>query len=226
MRVLFLDVIMTLDTTHKFDMLGKVQDKSSALYLTIEGFKRTMMKHLGLSNMYLVMHDAPEITRRNGQDVENFPYSWFKLNSFQIIPDQSNLKAIGRHSSSMSIDEFTNAYLAKNYMFPVNLSIEFHYLTNDIQDMFVLIPKIGIISALGKFSFMCSTENCEPWQVFVYLDSPDISFPTAALEATDKPAAYDITFTFKIQTKAGVSKMVPKINNAGTVTSSVQTKTE
>lgn len=212
-----------MEKTRSFDLLDKQQDKSSALLVTLLGIKQTLAHHLGLSTVAFTMREDNHAVLRRQPETERFPYGWFFVNNFTLTSDRQALKTLSRHAMGLTVDEATNTLVQKAYMFPAELTLEFHFVSNDILDVIKVIEKVAIISGIDKFSFESSVDGFQ-WMTSLNLQDNSTSIPRSIVEDPALPNAFDISFAFKAVTKVGVTKDVPKINNEGAVTQTVNTK--
>lgn len=210
-----------MEKTRDFDLLGKVRDKGTAIFKTLEGVELSLSKQLGLSSCPLIMSDNVFAELRKDPETERFPYGYFKITSFSIVRDQQAVKTLGRTSTGMSFDEFTNSTIAKDFTFPLHMQIEFNISTNDFGDALWLLQKVAIIDALDKFTFKMSLPPFQDWMVSLNLNSPENAVPESVLEDPTAPGTYKLNFNMLIKTHCGVSKQVAKINNSGKVTTNV-----
>tara|TARA_B100000700_G_scaffold88627_1_gene99929 strand:- start:45099 stop:45776 length:678 start_codon:yes stop_codon:yes gene_type:complete len=203
-----------------FDLLASIRNAQTPLFLTLTGFRKSMAKHLGLTILPFILHDNPKAVIRRSQNAE-YPYGYFRLNSFEIMRDQQAVKTIRRHGSTRSLDDMTNAAISKGYMFPCKLMVELHFIHNEPREVLALIEKASILGAVDGFSFEATMEGSTPWTVGVAMEEGPVEIPQVSLEEESDAAAFDIQFSFSITSRVGVVKSVPKINNQGHVTRNI-----
>jgi len=203
-----------------FDLLASVKNVQTPLFLSLVGFRKSISRHLGLKTLPFIMHDNTKAVIRREQDAE-FPYGYFRLNSFEITKDAQANKILRRHGSTMTIDQVTNATISKGYLFPCSLSVELHFMHNEPHEVLNLIEKCAILGAVDGFSFTVSMPGSSDWVVGVIMEEGPVEVPQVELENESDAAAFDITLRFTLKTRAGVVKNVPKINNEGTVTRNI-----
>jgi hypothetical protein len=166
------------------------------------------------------MHDDTKSVIRREQSAE-FPYGFFRLNSFEIMRDAQVNKILKRHGTTLTVDEVTNATISKGYLFPCNLSVELHFIHNEPYEVLNLIEKCAILGAVDGFSFTVDMPGTSDWVVGVMMDEGPIEVPQVELENESDAAAFDIVMNFTLKTRVGVVKNVPKINNEGHVTRNI-----
>lgn len=213
-----------MDKTPEFSLLAKVRNKSSLVYHTLEGFRLAVMRALGITDMPLVMDDDIYNNLRKNKDYDSYPFGYFRVSSFRIIKERQAVKTLARHGMGVTFDELTNGTVSKSYLFNLELQVELHLISNDFDDVITAIEKVGIIASIDKFSFQLTVDPHPEFVVSVELQSDDVSFPTASKEEPAFPNAFDIPLQFKITTRCGVSKAVPKINNEGKATTNISVK--
>jgi hypothetical protein len=201
-----------------FDLLGTDKNPQTPFWMSMIGFRQTISKHLGLKALPFISSDNKKAVLSREQQ-STFPYGYFILTSFEIKKDSLNVKSISRHASSVTLEDITNSMIQKAYMFPATLEIELHFVHNDIRECLSLIEKVSILGAIDKFSFKVDMPGCTSFMASVNLQQGPIAFPQVELENPEDAAAFDIVLNFSIDTKVGIVKSVPKINNQGTVTS-------
>lgn len=214
-----------MEHTKNFDLLDKQKDPDSALLVTLLGVRETLKHHLNLKGLAMVMRDDNHAALRKQPETENFPYGWFFVNNFNVLTDRQPNKTVGRHALGLSYEQFVNSAVDKAFMFPTELMIEFHYVTNDPIAVFRIMEKTTILSAIDKFSFESRVDTFE-WMTSMNLQDNSTPIPRAVLEDPQMPAAFDITFNFRVVSKIGIIKKVAKINNRGEVTQQVGIKQE
>lgn len=199
-----------------FDLLGSIKNSQTPLFLSLVGFRQSISRHLGIRTLPMIMHDnAKAVMRREQAD---YPYGFFRINSIEVKKDQQVVKTIKRHGSAITLDDITNATISKGYLFPATIAIELHFIHNNPQEVLLTVEKAAILGAVDAFSFEASMPGVGSWQVGVILDEGPIQIPAAEIENESEPSAHDITLSFQMNTRLGVTKAVPKINNEGKVT--------
>lgn len=199
-----------------FDLLSAVKNTQTPVYLSLLGFRKSISRHLGLKALPLLMYDDTKAVLRRIQSVD-YPYGYFRLNSFDIPRDSQVNKTLRRHGSTLTLDEVTNATISKGYLFPCTLMVEFHFIHNDPQQVLNLVEKSAILGAVDGFSFTVEMEGTSGWTVGVMMEEGPIQIPIAELESETDASAFDVIFNFSIKTRAGIVKSVPKINNEGRI---------
>ena len=203
---------------HNFDLLSAVENNQTPLFMSLIGFRKTLSQHLGITSMPMIMHSNVKAILRREQGPE-FPYGYFKLTSFEIDKDKQAVKTLRRHGSTITLDQITNAMVSKGYLFPTKLTVEVHFVHNDVREVLKFVEKLTILGAVDAFSFTVNMPGATDWTVGVEMDSGPVSIPDVEFESDD-PNSFDITINFTLNTKAGVIKAVPKVNNEGNVTTS------
>lgn len=200
-----------------YDLLSSVKNAQTPLFLSLLGFRKSISRHLGLKTLPFIMHDNPKAVVRRDQDAE-FPYGYFRMRSFEIKRDGQANKTLRRHASTITLEEVTNAAIRKGYLFPCEIMLELHFMHNDPQEVLLLIEKCSILGAVDGFSFKVDMPGTTDWTVGVLLDEGPVDIPEVELENESDAAAFDIQLQFRMTTRVGIVKDVPKINNEGRVT--------
>ena len=201
----------------RFDLLGNNKNIQTPLFMSLVGFRKTLSNHLGISELPLIMSSNTKVIMRRENEY-SYPYGYFKLLSVEIQRDAQAVKTIRRTSSSITLDELTNAMISKGYLFPTKLETEVHFIHNDLRECLGFVEKLAILGAVDGFSFTVKMPGSTQWVVGVQMAEGPISFPDTSNEDPENPGAYDIQTSFTLNTKSGVIKSVPKINNEGKVT--------
>ena len=213
-----------MEKTKSFDLLDWTKNPNTPMFLTLEGLKRTLEKNLGLKSVGFIMRDNNYANLKPDMDTDNYPYGYFSLTNFTILVDRQANKTLARHGSGIDLSNYSNATIDKDYTFPVELTFEFHFVTNNVVDMLNISEKMAVISAIDKFSFEIFISEVTNWMVSVNLDGGSTSVPKAAQQDPANPAAFDVPFSLSVKTRVGVLKSVPKINNEGRISASVSVK--
>lgn len=210
---------MTIERRN-FDLLGGVKTANSPLWLSFHGFRKTLSHHLGLKTLPFIMHDDTKATLRKEYGSQ-YPYGFYRMNSFQIIRDQAPGKTVRRHGSAWGYEGATNAQIHKAYMFPAEIMMELHYINDDPAKVIHFVEKVSILGATGSFSFKVKLPGVNEFSCRISVEDGPIEIPQVELENESDAGAFEIVVPFKMTTKVGVIKGVPKINNQGAVEQSI-----
>lgn len=204
-----------------FDLLGAVKNAQTPFFMSLVGFRKSISKQFGVRVLPLVMHDNAKAIVRREQDAE-YPYGYFKINSLIVPRDKQPNKTLRRHGSTMSLEGATNSSITKGYLFPCSINLEMHFIHNDPVEVLRFIEKAAILGATGSLSFRVDMPGSTEFRVGVSIEDGPIELPSSELESETDAAAFDIMVSFRIDTRIGVFKDVPKINNQGHVTKSTE----
>lgn len=80
-----------------------------------------------------------------------------------------------------------------------------------------------IVAHSGKLNSKAEFEGVS-WMITVKMDSESIPIPRSDKDQESDPEGFDLQMSFTIDTKLGRVKDVPKVNNRGEVTTSVEVK--
>lgn len=217
-------------TLHLQDNIDRIVDRNSAAYLTLTTFREAAKKFFGLKSLPLIQtQDVKREVRRRTLGSENdqvanvYPYSYFNISSMAIDKTQFAVKTIGRASMGMTFDDLQNAMVKQAYMFPCTLQVELHFVTNDLIRAIDFSTRALIVSVTGKLNSRVELDGVT-WVISTAIDGDSISFPRADKDLEEDPEGYDITITATINSKLGVMRDVPKINNYGHVTTDMKVK--
>lgn len=213
---------------HLADNMDRILDRNSAAYLSLTAFREAVKKFYGLASLPLIQtQDVKREVRKHTLGSENdqvaniYPFSYFNIASMAIDKTQFAVKTIGRASMGFTFDDLENAVLKQAYMFPASIQVELHYVTNDLVRALDFSTRALIVSVTGKLNTRVTHDGAE-WIVSSMVDGDSISFPKADKDQEEDPEGYDITVTMTINTKLGVMRDVPKVNNRGHVTTDVK----
>jgi hypothetical protein len=202
-----------------FDMLGGVDNAQTPLFLTLIGFRKSVMQHLGVTDLPLIPNENKKLEMRRSSN-PSYPYGYMALRSMEVVRDQQPSKAIQKYSSSGTLDRITNAMVSKGFLFPAKLSVELHYLDNDFKRIVNIVEKLCIFGAIDALSFEISMPEGPHWVVEVRLNEGPVDIPESMIDNPAEPDAWDVQTVFELHTRVGVVKSVPKVNNEGEVTKS------
>lgn len=207
------------------DNIDRILDKNSPAYITLLGFRESCKRFFRLREFPLVQSQDVKREIRKGLDAQNvdaqkYPYAYFSIGSIGLIKDQQPIKTATRHSMGFTVDELTNSMVKKAFVFPSSINVEMHYVTDDIIDGIDFATRALIIAVGGKLNFKSEYEGMS-WMVTITPNGEDISFPRTDKESEADPEGMDLTISFRIDTKLGAMKDVPKVNNHGAVTQNV-----
>lgn len=206
-----------------FDLLSGVENAQTPLFLTLVGFRKSVAQQLGLTELPLVPNQNKKIELRK-EERPSYPYGYIKLQSMELIRDSQPAKAIQKYASGLSLDEITNAMVSKAYLFPARLAVELHYIDNDFRRVLNIAEKLCIFGGVDAFSFRIEMPGAN-WIVNVKVNEGPIDIPESDIENPAEPDAWDILVGFQLESKIGIVKSVPKINNAGEVTKTYKRET-
>lgn len=207
-------------TKKQTDMLSGVEHDQSPLYLSLYAFRESIKRHMGLSKFPMVQTDDAKHVLRTDESV-SYPYGYFTVQDITIVRDRQAVKTIQRVGYASKDPSASSANLLKGYLFPTTSSIEMHYFASDIINAFAFAEKIGLLLAGGVFNTGVEVDS-HSWTVVLDDQQSSIPIPTSTLEDESNPARHEITLTVTISYKTGIIKLVPKVNNEGRVSQSVE----
>ena len=206
----------------KFDLLGKNIDKNTPFFTGLLGAHSAIKRFFGFKDIALPIiqsNNVKAVLRQQiGVDTNNgdhYPYAYMSLTNFEMVIDEQAVKTVKRHSQGHR-DDGTNSTITKFYGFPMIVTLELHFVTNDIFDAVKFALKSLTLLNTGTLNFDVQDENFA-WKVVVKGDSNSISFPRTDKDNESDPEAFDMTCTVTVRLWSGNFKAVPKINNAGAV---------
>lgn len=211
------------------DNLDRIVDKNSPAYITLYTFREAIKLFFGISTLPLIQSQDVKRELKRGVDDPNmdssrkYPYAYYSLNQLGLIKDQQSIKTTARHSMGMTLDELANAVLKKAYLFPSQITVDLHYVTNDIVQAMDMCTRALIVAHSGKLNSKAEFEGVS-WMITVKMDSESIPIPRSDKDQEADPEGFDLQMSFTIDTKLGRVKDVPKVNNRGEVTTSVEVK--
>ncbi len=213
------------------DTMDRIVDENSAAYITLYTFREAVKRFFGLQAFPLIQSQdvKRQVKRELGVDDPNrsvadlYPYAYWSLGSIGLVKDQQPIKGIARNSLGATFDELANAVLKKAYLFPSSLTVEMHYVTKDLVEALNFSTRALAVAHSGKLNARIEVDGAS-FFVTTTMDSETISIPRSDKESEVDPEGIDLVISFRIDTKLGVMRDVPKINNRGTVTTGVELK--
>ncbi|MNQ36670.1 hypothetical protein D3C85_501950 [compost metagenome] len=213
------------------DNVDRIVDKNSAAYLTLSTFREAVQRFFGIDEFPLIQSNDVKREVRKAVGVDNpnhsvaavYPYSYWSLSDIGLVKDQQPIKGVARNSLGFTVDELQNAIVKKAYLFPSSINVEMHYVTKDLIDALNFSTRALLVGHSGKLNAKVQMDGAE-WFVTTVMTSETISLPRSDKDSEADPEAMDLVVSFRIDTKLGVMRDVPKINNRGTVTQSVELK--
>lgn len=206
----------------KFDLLGKNIDKNTPFFTGLLGAHSAIKRFFGFKDIPLPIiqnNNVKAVLRQNiGPDNnsgDHYPYAYLSMTNFEMIVDEQANKTVRRHGQGFR-DNGTNSTIAKFYGFPINVTLELHFVTNDIFEAVKFGLKSLTLLNTGVLNFDVDDENFA-WKVVVKGDSNSIAFPRTDKDNEADPEAFDMTCSISVRLWSGITKEVPKINNAGNV---------
>lgn len=206
----------------KFDLLGKNIDKNTPFFTGLLGAHSAIKRFFGMRKIPLPIIQSNNVKAVLRQTIANddnsgnhYPYAYMSISNFEMVMDEQANKTARRHGQGHR-DTGSNATLAKFYGFPMIVSIELHFVTNDIFEAVKFGLKSLTLLNTGVLNFEVEDENFK-WVVVVKGESPSIAFPRTDKDNESDPEAFDMVCNISIRLWSGVMKEVPKINNSGSV---------
>ena len=213
------------------DNVDRIVDKNSAAYLTLFTFREAIKHFFGIEDFPLIQSQdvKRELKRNIGVDNPNnsvanaYPYAFWSLSDIGLIKDQQAIKGVARNSLGATFDELANSVLKKAYLFPSSINVEMHYFTKDLVDAINFSTSALLVAHSGKLNARVELDGVS-WIVTTTMTSESVPLPRTDKDQEQDPEALDLAISFRIDTKIGVMRDVPKINNRGTVTQNAELK--
>lgn len=204
------------------DMLGRSIDKNTPLFASLAGAREALKRFLSLRDLPIIQSNDVKAFLRQQQKPE-YPYSYMSFTDIAIQKDGQAVKNLRRVSQGSSVHHATNSTVSKFYGFPAIISMELHFVTNDILAAvnFTTRSLITMHTEALNFDLECEAFS---WKVQITTDSESISFPRSDKDNEADPESFDMVLPLKIRTYIGVVKDVAKINNDGKVTTGIGIK--
>jgi hypothetical protein len=206
---------------NQFDLLGKNIDRGTPFYTGLLGARSAIRQFFGFDSLQLPIIQNNNVKAALRQGLENpndtrYPYAYMALSQLQQPKDRQPVKNLRRQSLGFVTDD-SNSTVSKFFGFPVILTMELHFVTNDILQAVQFATKALTLLQSGSLSFNVESEHFG-WRVDISTDSDTISFPKADKDNEADPEAFDMSCSIIVSGYTGVIKEVPKINNSGKVT--------
>lgn len=193
--------------------------KQKFLHYALSGLKRVMERELEIKNITVTLSETTrhEIMRKSsvqtgGVDALAFPYAFLQFQSLAATRDQQNSFAARKVGQPMQAVG-TLAYTKKAFLFPFDVSLEFHYVHNDPDRLLEIATALGILSSTNGLSFRL---NIGPdLTIGVRVEVPQ-DFPIGLQEeqSAQLPEASEIVATFIIHCHLGFTRDVSAVNGS------------
>lgn len=204
------------DHFRRRDLLGNVKFKQTHLYASFYGIRQAFKKFFKVTDLPFVHNNEVKIMQR--QDFEpTYPYSYISVNSIGNSQDHMTPATLRRHGVGHSVS-LSNATVTKHYYFPIDITLEMHYVTNDTLDAFRFMSEALVLISAKALSFSLTNSDGVKGFVTIKADTQQIELPKADKENEADPETHDIVLTFTVSSWTGTSKEVAKINNDGKIT--------
>ena len=207
---------------------------TSALFCSLFGTKRTFERQLKLTDIYYIMHNNKKaaLTLNTKRDLTK-PYAFFNIGSLRIVKDQMNNKAIRRSGITHANNNFAGINAANSatihnfFMFPTEISCEFHYNNADIKALTKFVEVFLIMAVTDCFNFVVKINEEAHWIARIEVTDDTISIPEFDLDAPDSPSTPEIVVPFIIHTHIGFIRDAAKVNSfQPTITFAMSTNEE
>lgn len=214
----------------RINLLDGVTNKTSPLVVSMAAFLKNIARFSGIKQIPLVATDDEYDKQDRGNDIEEYPYAFMRMTNIEFILDRQNTKAAARHGYPIAdLNDpdaiVTNAAIPKQFLFPVRVSLEMTYKTNQFSDVITIIEKMCLLSISGTLTFKVHAPMYPEITNIVKLESPSVPITPAEINSSAEPGAHKLTFNFTLESYSGIFKDVPKINNEGKVTTNIEVKT-
>lgn len=211
------------------DNIDKIIDRNSAAYLSLTAFRESAQRFFGIEHMPLVqsqdvkrwLRTVADTGSVNKQTQSIYPFAYFNITRIGIERDNHATKTIARAGRGQTFDQIENAFVTNAYMFPATISVEMHYLTNDLIRAIDFATRAVIVAATGKLNTKVQLNGAE-WFVTSQFNDYAVDFPRPDKDMEEDPEAFDLTINCDLKTNLGVMRAVPKVNNRGHVTTSTK----
>lgn len=212
------------------DNLERIIEKNGPAYITFLTFRDACKKFFDLKHLPLIQNNDVKRALRSFKETDPnrstsdlYPYAYYSVSGLGVVRDGQPLKGLARASAGYTVDEVANATVKKAYLFPAAVTIEFHYVTNDLMRAIDFSSVALIVGQTGKLNSRVQFEGTE-WTVEIKMDSESIPFPRTDKDNEVDPEAFDLVISFTVNSRIGRVRAVPKINNYGRVTQNVEVK--
>lgn len=210
------------------DNIDRIVDRNSAAYLSLTAFREAAKRFLGIDHLPMIQsQDVKRALRKydtesiNKQVQNIYPFAYFNITRVGLDRDGPATKNIARASRGATLDDLENAFIKEAYLFPASISVELHYVTNDLIRALDFSTRAVIVAATGKMNTRVEHDGAS-WFVYMQYGDYAVDFPRPDKDAEEDPEAFDLTISCDIITNLGVMRTVPKVNNRGRVTQSVK----
>lgn len=212
------------------DNIDTIVDKNSSAYLSLVAFREAAKRFFGIDKLPLIQTQDVKRELKKLQDAGNasdqlkiYPFAYFSIQRIGIVRDHVATKTISRSGRGFSLDEIENSLIKKAYLFPSQITVELHYVTNDIIRAIDFSTRALLVAATGKMNSRVEQDGAS-WIVGIEFSDYAIDIPRADKELEEDPEGFDLALNCIINTNLGVMRPVAKINNRGEVTVNVGEK--
>ena len=202
------------DQLRKRDMIGSSTFKQTHLYGSFQGVQRAFKKFFDLQELPFVHNNELKMMQRQKFE-PSYLYAYMSVTAIGIPEGAMNGATLARHSAGFQVDG-SNSTITKFFFFPIQVQLEFHYVTNDTLDAILFINKALLMINAKKFSFRLKA-NGVSGVVGITTDTTEVQLPRADKENEDDPESHDLVLNFRVNTWNGVSRKVAKVNNDGKI---------
>ena len=187
------------------------------MMVSLFGAKRVFEKNLRLKDCFYLFNNnkkSPLLRKKE----PTYPYAYFQMNSLKLVKDTFHAKAIRRSGFSdretnfQSVNRATNATINKFFMWPAEVSCDFHYFNSDIKQIIKFIEVFIILGGTDCFNFQVRLNENAQWITRIEITDDTIQVPEYDLEDPVNPAATEIVIPFIIHTHIGFVRDVAKVN--------------
>jgi hypothetical protein len=137
------------------------------------------------------------------------------LNSFAATTDQQNNFAVKKRGQTIPRYESHN-FASKAYFFPFDVGTEFHFITDNPDELLSYALALGILSSTGGIAFRISVG--EKLQVNVRLEVPlDETITSQEEQSATLPEANELTANIIVHTHFGFVRDVSAVTSSSPV---------
>lgn len=134
-----------------------------------------------------------------------YPRSYVALNSFEVLRDRINNRAMrvgGITAKTPELNNATGNYLKQAKVFPIRLVFDLHYFDSDINNALTFVENLSVLSAIGGFSFEVTVQEKFEFQTRLVFDE-NISIPKLEFSNDSDPNSMEVTVSFTVDTYVG-----------------------
>lgn len=178
--------------------------EQSFIFAILTGIRLHLFKALGVKIELSFSDYVKQQWKLNKLAV--YPRSYLSLTSFEIQRDRRNsmaVKTLGVSNSLRGANNETGNYLKKAKVFPVKLSMEFHYFDSDMDRTIFFVENLATLIAANSLNFILQIQDKFEHHVRIVFDD-SLSIPVLQYSNDTDPNSIEISCNLTVDTFIGI----------------------